>query len=274
MAITSAAFSPGGTKLAFSRAGRVSNVWRVPVLSNRPATWTDATRVTSEHAYIEFVDVSPNGQQLAVSSDRRGNQDLWVIAATGGEMTQLTDDPTPDWNPRWSPDGKEIAFYAYRSGNRDIWVVPSGGGPARQVTFLPRYDWFPAWSPDGLQIAHQVQVTQGAETWVVPSNGGEPRFVTRGSAGGWSPNGEWLAVAWQGGLSGVRDGRHDAAEPFDSSSCELVAHLWERPVDLLQRCRGTTRRPWVLEAICCDRSGLPTDQTHRSTGTGRLRVLN
>jgi Tol biopolymer transport system component len=34
------------------------------------------------------------------------------MPATGGELTQLTNDPTPDWNPRWSPDGKEIAFYA------------------------------------------------------------------------------------------------------------------------------------------------------------------
>ena len=90
--------------------------------------------MTSEHAYLEFVDVSPDGKQLAVSSDRRGNQDLWILPSTGGEMTPLTNDPTPDWDPRWSPDGREIAFYAYRSGNRDIWVMPSSGGPARQLT--------------------------------------------------------------------------------------------------------------------------------------------
>lgn len=88
--IRSAAFSPDGTKLAYSRGGRVSNVWRAPILADRPATWADALRVTSERAYIEFVDLSPDGQYLAVSSDRRGNQDLWVLPVTGGDMTPLT----------------------------------------------------------------------------------------------------------------------------------------------------------------------------------------
>ena len=140
LGIRSAAFSPDGKRLAYSRGGRVANVWRVPILSDRPATWADAKQVTSEHAFIEFVDVSPDGALLAVSSDRRGNQDLWLLPAAGGEMTPLTTDPTPDWNPRWSPDGREIAFYAYRSGNRDIWVMPSRGGPARQLTSHPGQD--------------------------------------------------------------------------------------------------------------------------------------
>ena len=39
--------------------GRVSNVWRVPILSDRPATWADAVQLTSERAFIEFVDASP-----------------------------------------------------------------------------------------------------------------------------------------------------------------------------------------------------------------------
>src|SRR6185295_8247563 len=119
LGIRSAAFSPDGSRLAYSRGGWVRNVWRVPMPSDRPATWADAEQVTSEHAHIEFVDVSPDGALLAVSSDRRGNQDLWLLPAAGGEMTPLTTDPAPDWDPRWSPDGREIAFYAYRSGNRD-----------------------------------------------------------------------------------------------------------------------------------------------------------
>jgi Tol biopolymer transport system component len=100
--ILSAVFSPDGNRLAYSRGAKVSNVWRVPILMDRPATWADAEQITKERAYIEFVDVSPDGQQLAVSSDRRGNQDLWVLPAAGGEMTALTTDSTPDWNPRWS----------------------------------------------------------------------------------------------------------------------------------------------------------------------------
>lgn len=205
--MTAAAFSPDRSKLAYAKGGRVSNVWRVPILTDRPATWADAIRVTSEHAYIEFVDVSPDGQQLALSSDRRGNQDLWLMPSAGGEMTPLTNDPTPDWNPRWSPDGSQIAFYAYRSGNRDIWVMPSRGGPARQLTTQPWFDWFPSWSPNGREIAFGVQETQGGAIWIVGTAGGEPRFLTLGGNPEWSPEERWLVVLRQGRLFRVaRDG--------------------------------------------------------------------
>ncbi|HUE85852.1 MAG TPA: protein kinase [Vicinamibacterales bacterium] len=213
----SAAFSPDGTKLAYSVGGRVSNVWRVPILADRPATWADARRVTSERAYIEFVDVSPDGQQLAVSSDRRGNQDLWVLPATGGEMTQVTTDPTPDWNPRWSPDGGQIAFYAYRSGNRDIWVMPARGGQARQLTFHPGFDWFPSWSPsEGGEIAFASQREGELTVWAVATEGGEPRRVAAGNTPDWSPDGQWLVVMRQGKLFRVsRDGKESVALATD-----------------------------------------------------------
>ena len=84
LGIRSAAFSPGGRRLAYSKGGPITNVWRAPVFADRAATWADATPVTSERAYIEFVDVSPDGTQLALSSDRRGNQDLWLLPSAGG----------------------------------------------------------------------------------------------------------------------------------------------------------------------------------------------
>ena len=207
LGIRSAAFSPDGKRLAYSRGGRVANVWRVPILSDRPATWGDAKQVTSEHAYIEFVDVSPDGRLLAFSSDRRGNQDLWLMPAAGGQMTALTTDPTPDWNPRWSPDGREIAFYAFRSGNRDIWVMPSRGGPARQLTSDPAQESNPAWSPDGHEIAFYSRRTEGGGGWIVDAKGGDARFVTTGGTVEWTPDGHGLVVERQDGLYRVaKDG--------------------------------------------------------------------
>jgi Tol biopolymer transport system component len=202
LGMRSAAFSPDGKRLAYSRGAWVANVFRVPILADRPATWADAQQVTSEHAYIEFVDVSPDGTLLTVSSDRRGNQDLWLLPAAGGEMTPLTTDPTPDWSPRWSPDGREIAFYAYRSGNRDIWVMPSRGGPARQLTSHPAQDTDPTWSPDGHEIAFWSLRTGDSGIWLVDAKGGEARFVTTAGAdtGEWSPDGHGFVVEKQGRL--------------------------------------------------------------------------
>ncbi len=194
-----AAFSPDGTKLAYSRGRLVANVWRVPILEDRLATWADAEQLTFEEAYVEFFDVSPGGAHLMLSSDRSGNPDLWMLPLGGGEMMQVTSDPTPDWWPRWSPDGQEIAFYSYRSGNREVWLMPVSGGPARQLTdgkATGRESWYPSWSPDGRELAFSVRQDVIANIYVMPREGGDARQVTNrpepDRSPVWSPDGEWL----------------------------------------------------------------------------------
>jgi Tol biopolymer transport system component len=202
--IRTAAFSPDGTKLAYSRGRREydSNIWRVPILQDRAATWADAEQLTFDNAFIQFFDVSPDGRRLVLSSNRAGNQDLWVLPSGGGEMTQLTSEPTPDWNPRWSRDGKEIAFYAYRSGNRDIWVMPADGGPARALAPHPAADIHPTWSPDGREIAFASRRSGNLDIWVVTAEGGEPRQVTThpdyDQTPEFSPDGRWLGFERSG----------------------------------------------------------------------------
>jgi Tol biopolymer transport system component len=191
-----AAFSRDGAKLVYSKGRRVANLWCVPILKDRPANWAEATQLTRDHAYIEFVDVSPDGKSLLLNSDRSGNPDLWAMPATGGEMQQITSDPTPDWNPFWSPNGKEILFYAYRSGNRDIWVQPVDGGPARQVTKHQASDLYADWSPDGKEICFASLRSGNYDLWIVPSEGGEERQLTAHPANDyqpeWSPEGAWI----------------------------------------------------------------------------------
>jgi Tol biopolymer transport system component len=217
LGIRSAAFSRDGSKLAYSRGAKVANVWRLPILSDRPATWSDAQQLTSDNAFIESLDASPDGSLLVLSSDRRGNPDLWLMPIAGGEMTPITTDPTPDWYPRWSPDGREIAFHTYRTGNRDIFAMPSRGGAARQLTFDPAQDRIPSWSPDGQEIAFQsARLGPTRHTWIVPSKGGEAYQLAAGQNGAeWSPAGGWLLVPREDGH--YRVDRH-GGEPLRLSS--------------------------------------------------------
>ena len=146
---------------------------------------------------IEFVDVSPNGQQVAVSSDRRGNQDLWVLPATGGEMTALTTDPTPDWNPRWSPDGSQIASTRIGAGIGHLGDAGAGrSGTAAHES--PRHRLVPElvtgrWPRDCLRILPRWRGRHLDRR----RDGGEPRRVTMGAVD-WSPDGQWLAGLRQG----------------------------------------------------------------------------
>lgn len=194
--VLQAVLSPDGQRFAYTKGRPVANVWRAPIFDDRAITWSDAQQLTFDHAYVEQLDVSRDGQKLVVSSDRSGNPDLWILPAHGGELQPFTTDPTPEWAPAWSPDGHDIAFYAYRSGYREIWVQAIGGGPAHQLTHLEADSAWPRWSPDGQMIVFDSQSGSSADILVVPARGGEPRAIVKRSSFNeipeWSPDGRWL----------------------------------------------------------------------------------
>jgi Tol biopolymer transport system component len=168
-----AALASDGLKLAYAKGRRVANVWRVPIPVGRLATWSDATQVTIDQAYIEAFDLSPDGQRLAIQSDRGGYTDIWVLPSSGGEVQPLTHDPETDWWPAWSPDGKAIAFYSNRAGgNRRTWVQPVAGGEARQIT--GNDGLFPRWSKDGASVFFGT-----GSISMVPATGGERRVILK-----------------------------------------------------------------------------------------------
>jgi Tol biopolymer transport system component len=196
-----AAFSPDGKRLAFSKGGLAAQLWRVPLLENREATWNDAEQLTFDQSFLQYVDVTRDGKNVVYSSDRSGNLDLWLLPEEGGEPRQLTTDPTPDWAPAWSPDGTEVAIYAYRGGNRDIWIVPAGEGPARQLTRGETSELHPRWSPDGKTILYSVLLgPQGLYTVSSRGDGLPRQLSTGGVLPDWSPDGRWISYATVPGL--------------------------------------------------------------------------
>jgi dipeptidyl aminopeptidase/acylaminoacyl peptidase len=85
---------------------------------------------------------SPDGTRIAFVSDRTGkayddsyNTDVWVIPATGGTLTKISDHPFEDESPRWSPDGKQILFTGQTERHQfsKLYVADSSGSAASQL---------------------------------------------------------------------------------------------------------------------------------------------
>jgi len=190
-----ASLSPDGTKLAYSKGRRVGNVWRIPLPDDRPATWDDAVQLTFDEAMTEYMSVAPDGRQLATSSDRGGNPDLWKLDLASNEWTQLTTHPAGDYLPDWSPNMTELAFYSTRSDNYDAWILPLDGGPARQITDHELWDFAPVWSPDARRLAIQSNRTGTFHIWTIDVATGTLQRITDGEGGSspnWSPDGKWI----------------------------------------------------------------------------------
>ena len=92
--------------------------------------------------------------QIAFTSTRDGNPEIYGMDVNGKNQIRLTRHPEEDKMPSWSPDGKKIAFVSMRnSGRNQIHVVDSNGENIRRIT-QGAIDLNPAWSLDGRTIAY------------------------------------------------------------------------------------------------------------------------
>ncbi len=105
----------------------------------------DARRLTSTAAVEGDPHFSPDGKQIAFTSNRSGTNAVYVLPIEGGTPKRLTWYPAASLARGWTPDGKEVLYASSRETaptafNR-LWTVPTAGGPS---TLLPA-----PWANDG-----------------------------------------------------------------------------------------------------------------------------
>ena len=132
--------------------------------------------------------------QIAFSSNREGNSEIYVMDADGGNQRKLTNNPLRDWYPSWSPDGEHIAFASGRDGNFEIYVMDADGGNQRRLTNNPLWDREPSWSPDGKRIAFVSDREENDEIYVMDADGGNQRRLTNNDRGDRKP--AWFGPAF------------------------------------------------------------------------------
>jgi tricorn protease len=117
---------------------------------------TNPRRLTVHAARDAHPKFSPDGKWIAFSSNRYGNDDVFVMPATGGEAKRLTYNSAPDTVVGWSRDSKKVMFSSSRGrvygGIPSLYEVPADGGPELPMPT----DWgtFASYSPDGHQLAY------------------------------------------------------------------------------------------------------------------------
>ena len=159
-----------------------------------------------------LVDAAPPAQ-IAFSSDRDGNFEIYVMDADRKNQRRLTNNRHDDWDPSWSPGGKRIAFTSSGKvqnvvqahplfvvgGPPQIYVMDNNGGNKRRLTNSDFAEWYPSWSPDGERIAFTssgAMDTAGWYIYVVDANGKNLRRLTHPDSGwypSWSPDSKRIA---------------------------------------------------------------------------------
>jgi hypothetical protein len=141
--------------------------------------------------------------QIAFTSSRTGNKEIWVMSGSGANPRQVTNNPgADDFQPAWSPDGSQITYVVGTEAtqNQDIWVVNTDGSGARKLSESSAAEWEPAWSPDGSRIAFVSDREGDADIFIRNADGSGEDFNLTAYAPdsaqyspAWSPDGTRIA---------------------------------------------------------------------------------
>jgi tricorn protease len=149
-----------GDRVVFTYAG---DLWTAS------ASGGTATRLTAHPGVEVFGKFSPDGKWIAFTGQYDGDEQVYVIPATGGEPKQLTFYPargplTPRWGwdqqvYGWTKDGKSILFRSHRDswtlGTTNLYTVAATGGPAEKLP-MPE-SGAGDYSPDGAKVVYSPQ---------------------------------------------------------------------------------------------------------------------
>jgi imidazolonepropionase-like amidohydrolase/Tol biopolymer transport system component len=153
--------SPDGRMIAFDLLG---DIYVMPIEGG------EARAIASGVAWEMQPKWSPDGRQIAFTSDRGGGDNLWIMDADGSNPVQVSKESFRLLNqPEWSPDGQFIVgrkhFTSARSlGAGEIWMYHRSGGGGVQMTerrTQQKDTGEPAFSPDGRYLYFSDDATPG-----------------------------------------------------------------------------------------------------------------
>ena len=196
----------------------------------------------------ESIRAAPaGGYELVYEHTLDGNQDLYVVAASGGTPRRLTTHASVDALPRWSRDGREVYFTSDRSGNWQVYKVPAAGGNAVGVRANAHREWQQDPSPDGRALAF-LSNAEGPEYLFVMdlASKAERVLVRHGRRTGlgnphWSPDGRRIVFStnWRQGhgihLVNLETGKERALDETLAGACEPRFHPDGRRVVYVSR---------------------------------------
>jgi len=206
VADTDPAYSPDGTRIAFTRA---NDIWVMNADGTGQAPITGAEGPDSQPAW------SPDGRSIAYVSNQNtpgGNTtgfELFVTDANGSDTPRrVTDTPNnvSSRAPAWSPGGDRIAYESNADGTYEIYTIDADAtasfGTRRSANELGQNYQNPSWSPDGSRLAYErgagtMPDETTKEIWTMRADGSDPvRLTTNGvndAQPAYSPDGTRIA---------------------------------------------------------------------------------
>ena len=144
--------------------------------------------------------VSPDNSRLAFTSLGSDGFKIRMYSLLLGRMVAFPAGPGLNESAAWNPNGTQIAYSGSGPSDSEIFLADAQGNGAKRITNFHGPDASPTFNPrTGAQIAWISGRTGLPQLYIMDSDGAGVVRMTDGgyvSSPSWSPNGQFLAFAW------------------------------------------------------------------------------
>lgn len=172
----SAAVSPRGDRIAFTRSFNDSNIWKLTLDSSRNVVGKPEPLIVS--TFLEMQPTwSADGKHIAFESTRSGYARVWVAEANGTPVFQLGSGSDQTGSPTFSPDGRWIAYDTLRP-HQNVFISSANGGPGHPMFAEGSQRYSPSWSRDSRNLYINEGLPPEMSFLRILATGGVARRVT------------------------------------------------------------------------------------------------
>ncbi|TEU03771.1 MAG: Tol-Pal system beta propeller repeat protein TolB [Candidatus Aminicenantes bacterium] len=157
------AFSPDGKKLAFCSTVEEGNS-EIYVANS---AGTNIKRLTFNIAIDTSPSWSPNGREIAFTSDRGGTPQIYVMDAEGSNVRRVSFGGSYHDAPAWSPTGDRIAYVSRVDQIFDIYVLNLRTNKIIKLTESNARNESPTWSPNGRHLIFSSNLSGSIQLYTI-----------------------------------------------------------------------------------------------------------